>query len=59
MHIELHKHAIKINQHRNKSIFLDYKMIQNSFPPRQKDVVEVLEQTILEYEKKTEKLKLN
>jgi len=33
-------------------------MIQNSFPPRQKDVVEVLEQTILEYEKKTEKLKL-
>ena len=57
--IAVHRHAIKIDQNCNKSIHVNlqrlidvlYKMTENNFPLAGKVVLEVLEETILEFEK--------
>ena len=64
--IALHRHAIKIDQNCNKSISdnleslieVFWNMTENDFPLAEKVVLEVLEETILEFEKlSTSKLK--
>ena len=64
--IGLCRHAIEINHRCNISIDWDsltddvdrilYKMVQSKFPSKQTFVIEVLEETIREYEKQTKKL---
>ena len=57
----LHKHALEINKLCNQSVALDlnnltqtfYTMVENNFRPRQKDVVGVLVEAVMEYEKQT------
>ena len=57
----LHKHALEINKLCSQSVALDlnnltqtfYTMVENSFRPRQKDVVGVLVAAVIEHEKQT------
>ena len=57
--ISLLRHAMKIDQHSNHSFLCDieilvpvlYNMIKSNFPPRQKLVLEVFQETVLQYEK--------
>ena len=57
----LHKHALEINKLCSQSVALDlnnltqtfYTMVESNFRPRQKDVVGVLVEAVLEHEKQT------
>ena len=59
--LALHKHALEINKLCSQSVALNldyltqtfYTMVESSFRPRQKDVVEVLVEAVMEYEKQT------
>ena len=62
--VGLYKYAMEIAQCCNKSIALDsgalisifYRMVQNKIPPKQKVVIEVIEDTVLGYTKQQENL---
>ena len=61
IYLALHKHALEINKLCSQSVALNlnystqtfYTMVESNFRPRQKDVVEVLEEAALECEKQT------
>ena len=63
--IGLYRHALKIAQHNNRPISSDlysltrvlHNMVRCNFLPSQNVVLEVLEETVLDYEKQTEKLR--
>ena len=62
--IGLHKYALKINKLCSQSVDSNlncltqtfYTMVRSNFRPKRKDMVEVLEETVMEYEKQTANL---